>query len=268
MWNFCAGTENKLLYGLLKNNDEAIVRASVFNGNKSRKVMGTIMEMVKARSIHVPSTERLWRLVRGTRCERGSECYQYNLETKIPALMTNIALRPFGMCICQTCARILSAPILPQKGWGPSRRYLEHFAVKSGRVVGCDDRAEANRLLCQGPQLDPVTGDKIGPLVLGKEIKQIANTYPHPRDDADARKDALDKVFEKIDQEEEEEGHDERTTKLVSFHEAAEAAYDDFVHSKWLVEQNKIDAKRQEKMDKKVAKMRAVFAYVNRKRGR
>jgi hypothetical protein len=66
---------------------EIVVRSAVFGGEKTREVVDDIIDCMQDKAIHVPSTLRLLRLVNGTKCERGDQCFSYNLIKKTPEVI-------------------------------------------------------------------------------------------------------------------------------------------------------------------------------------
>lgn len=62
---------------------EIVVRSAVFGGHKTRQVVKMLVVFLEKKSIHVPSTFRLLRLVNGTKCERGDQCLSYDLISKV-----------------------------------------------------------------------------------------------------------------------------------------------------------------------------------------
>jgi hypothetical protein len=59
-----------------------VLRSAVFGGVKTKSVVKNVVLSIADKSIHVPSTLRLLRLVNGTKCERGDQCFSYNLINK------------------------------------------------------------------------------------------------------------------------------------------------------------------------------------------
>jgi hypothetical protein len=82
---------------------EIVVRSAIFSGGKIKEAIHVVMNAVKKRSIHVPSTLRLLRLVNGKRCERLDECFAHDLVKNVPATCPKSGNRPFGLMICPMC---------------------------------------------------------------------------------------------------------------------------------------------------------------------
>lgn len=234
-------------------NDEIVIRSAVFTGGKVREALGEVMEHIKNRSIHIPSTWRLFRMVNCRTCERLENCYDYNMLTKSSKDISKIAKRPFGLCICNNCAQSESASLLPF----PYRHRDDYFAAVD-RVA----RVDKTRLLCQ-PHVESSTGERAGPLILGKDISQIASTYdannPEGRNE---RTDALNKILENIDKDA-PTNQEERAERLVAIYTTAEIESYAFEHRKYQLTHDKKRAKENERNTKKLANMRAVYSKLS-----
>jgi hypothetical protein len=226
---------------------EIVVRSAVFGGGKTREALGDIMNAVQKKSIHVPSTFRLLRLVNGKKCERLEDCYAYNLVHNVSVGMncTKNSCRPFGLYICPACVKVVSANLLPPP-------YRPHFAHHD-RVADFD----RTRLLCQ-PHVEAATGEQIGSIVLGKQIKQIENSYFT----MDERKQALEQMLETIDENTtalEDNDQETRAEALLSAHETAESEHPAFLEAKRSLAQAKRDALVADKTAKKLKNVRPIY---------
>lgn len=222
---------------------EIVVRSAVFGGGKMRDAVGSVVQAIKNKSIHVPSTLRLLRLVNAKRCERGDECFAYNLIKKKPDSVAKSGKRPFGLAICQTCVKCATNNVLQNRN---------HFLHGEKRVETVDHL----RLLSQ-PHREFRTDDVVGPLILAQHVKQIESTYYHD----DERKQAFDLILGEID----EATPTEDTTRaddFVSAHEMAESQFDAFQKAKEDIIRNKQREKEAVRSVKRRESAEVIFSKV------
>jgi hypothetical protein len=221
---------------------EVVIRSAVFNGGKTWSSMSQVMDLVQKRAIQVPSTFRLLRLVNGKLCERLEDCYAYNLVTKTPEDVSRASGRPFGLCICPACVKGVSSPMIR----------VGSFALYHKRVV----KEDWSRLLCQ-PHIEASTEEPVGPLLLGKTIRQIDRSYWTKL----TQEQALDEILSKIDEKRAPE--DEARAKVfVDAYQTAVGQYDTFEAAKLQVHIDKRDAAIATRASKKLQLARPVYARI------
>lgn len=71
---------------------EIVIRSAVFNNLRkrdvrNRKIIGSVINYLTNRSIHVPSAHRMLRLLNAKSCERGDQCWGKNLSTGKPGVI-------------------------------------------------------------------------------------------------------------------------------------------------------------------------------------
>ena len=162
---------------------EAVIRAAVFGDKQSQKVVTSVMDLVQRQAIHTPSTFRLLRLLNGTRCERGTECWAGNRVTNRSSVLTTTTARPFGLCICNTCKRFVSSTNIMH--W----RQFQTF--ERDRVA-----IEQYRRVLSVPQVERATGAPVGSILLGQDLTQIQRSYQG----TDERHLAMDEIFQRFDE--------------------------------------------------------------------
>lgn len=199
---------------------EVVVRSAVFQGGNARKVIGSIMNEVEDKSIFFPSALRLLRLLNGKQCENLDECWNYNLESNKATSLARTSTRPFGLMICKECARGMSDS-LP---WN-------HFANEHG-----DGRVAFDWKIINRPFIDRF-GERHGPVVVAKQVRQIENTYKG----AEERDAALARLLGEVDGKVPDETEQLRE-KLVEAYDDAESKADAFFESKREIAVNKSKA--------------------------
>jgi len=149
-----------------------VIRSSVFAGGYPRKSMRAIIDAVTSETIFVPSLPRMLRLVRGRTCERGANCWGYNMTTG-KAETTAKVRDGIGLFLCQQCIsnELNRPPPLPQD--------ILSFVAHTGRTkrnAGRND--ESIGRLVRDVLIEDKTGDTIGPRLSLKDIKQLIHTTP------------------------------------------------------------------------------------------
>jgi hypothetical protein len=107
------------------------------------------------------------RLVNAKSCERGDECYAYNLIKKEPAALGKSPCVPFALSLCLACRQGMSTVCGKWNSWYTKNKQVCTF--------------DSNRLLCN-PQIEESTGELVGPLVLYKHVKQLESTFVYRGD--------------------------------------------------------------------------------------
>mmetsp|Transcript_22739 Transcript_22739/g.49227 ORF Transcript_22739/g.49227 Transcript_22739/m.49227 type:complete len:626 (-) Transcript_22739:318-2195(-) len=229
---------------------ETVIRSAVFNNLRkrdkgNRKTMSNIMGYISNRSIHVPSTHRMLRLLNARSCERGDRCWGKNLNTgKAMALNRNSTNRPFGLALCDKCVK-----------FGTTKVPYSHFSRFQQGV------AFHQWNLLMNPQRDPKTGDVSGPLLEVLELQQIENTYANNDD----KKSALEGIVQKALS---NDGkycpihYEEKAAAYQEIYENAEKEADDTVAAALEMDQQKYIQRRDERIAKRMTRIRSIYASV------
>lgn len=210
--------------------------------SKSRKIMEHIMDYVKARSIRMPSTLRMLRLVNAKTCENGPNCYAFNIVNGTPASLGGSTNRPFGMALCSRCLK---------GGTYAIQRYWASLAYEEPRIA----TASWNRIL-QPDACAHLTSD--GPIVRARAFLQIENTL----DTREQKKDAIKKIIDDLCGEEESEQRNEyesRAKELKKLWGEAERDADDYLAKKEEARLSVIRSKHQERVAKRLSRIRPIY---------
>ena len=183
---------------------DIVVRATVledahkWSTPPGKLVLERIIELVRKRSIHVPSPLRLLKLINAKRCERGADCFDFDLKTGLASKTDMGTYRPYGFAICGTCATDCSAR--KPRNW--HNYWSHHWSRQEDKLIHHawskvfhPDRGSD---LCIG-----VDGECLGPFLNAKHIQQICTAHRH---DIDQQKKMFAAIVEK---EYGEEGSDE-----------------------------------------------------------
>ena len=218
---FCCGVEfmsNPSFFTTLSFQADIIIRSALLGDVVSRrkeaeeeKALYVITEAVRNRSIHVPSALRLLRLLCAQRCERGANCWNYDLKSQLAStdgLANRNGSRPYGLALCKTCCSdvshyVYSLPILK----GEEKIYEYGW----------------NRLICFAKATDVLNlsnGELVGPIMDAKDITRI--TIAHTENGA--KQNAYDKLLIECYGEEGSEerfSYEEECTELVALSDKA-----------------------------------------------
>lgn len=200
------------------------------------------MHLLNENSIYTPSTERMLRLVNAIRCERGRECCSFNLVTRKAGSLIAPTTRPFGLALCLPCLQAVSTSVPHYRLW----------YMKSSRACV----HEVSRLLCC-PQVEEVTKQPIGSLVLFKDIKQIENTYVG----RDKRVEMLEKRLAEIDPTICVEDTD-RAAKFVAAFDSATDRYAGYLQAKNNVIEKKRLAKEAQRAARKIEAAKPIYKKI------
>lgn len=227
---------------------ETVIRSAVFNNLRKRdkgqrKTMSNIMGYISNRSIHVPSTHRMLRLLNAKSCERGDRCWGKNLNTgKAMALNRNSTNRPFGLALCDKCVK-----------FGTTKVPYSHFSRFQQGV------AFHNWNLLMNPCRDPKTGEVSGPLLEVLELQQIENTYAN----TDDKKSALEGIVQKAltnDGKYCPIHYEEKAAAYHEMYENAEKEADETVAAALEMDQQKYIQRRDERIAKRMTRIRSIYA--------
>lgn len=234
---------SKLLMNIVT--PEMVIRSAVFSNMKRkdvgyRKTMAEIMQHVSNRSIHLPSPHRLLRLLNAKSCERGAKCFGKNLNTGKSMTLSGSFHRTCGMALCENCIKFNTTKI----------GYNWH-----GKNVALDGW----RTLTNPYQDD--NGAWHGPLVGVLELQQIQNSYS----EREEKEKALAGFVEKALTENSNlcpSHYEEKAAAYSEIYDAAEKEADDYVEKKLKEQLQKSDECRQERIAKRLTKLRAVHAQM------
>ena len=161
---------------------DIVIRATVLEdahqhgSTPTRSILSGIVQLFRKRSIHVPSPLRLLKQVNAKRCERGANCFGFDLKKDLASNknMNSGYHKPFGFAICSACAKDCCTKLPRQWSWNHWTRQ-ERI---DGKIVfygwrGAFDPDKGSDL-CIGPN-----GERIGPIINGRHLQQIANTHPY-----------------------------------------------------------------------------------------
>ena len=219
---------------------EIVIRSAVFAGGTAQKAIANIMQLVENRSIHMPSTHRLLRLVSAKRCERGSDCTAYNLLAEHSAQLRThekVSLS-FGLAFCSKCRDMLCT----YSGY--------HTPVRSLGIVASD---HYSRTLGQA-QFEACTGDPIGPILFTPEVSRILNTYSQRDDQIEALTNVYDDVTPYA-----EKSNEEQCVALVQCHQETMDRYSALKEKKAQTRRDEIEAKRTARCAKKEENVQRVI---------
>ena len=157
--------------------------------------MELVNNLVNDRAIHVPSPIRLLRLICAKRCERGANCWEYDLKTELSASrnVESSYLRPFGFALCSKCSSDIG--VMLTSWWN-------HWARLEDKIA----KANWNQLLNPNNAADLVigpNGENIGPRFNALQVIQILATHAGDRD---KQKEAFEALIKRLYG---EEGSDE-----------------------------------------------------------
>mmetsp|Transcript_10913 Transcript_10913/g.12465 ORF Transcript_10913/g.12465 Transcript_10913/m.12465 type:complete len:499 (+) Transcript_10913:480-1976(+) len=207
------------------------------------------MEAVKNESIYIPSTFRLLRLVNGIVCERLEECCSYNLVLKKYARLDNTGNLPFGLHICNGCARSFSVPLLSSFRW----QFLKP------QVCNYDH----NRVVSQ-PFFERNTYNPIGPMIQVKHIKQIeASRFSWAMiKDKNEPKDFFEHIVGRMDFKNDKDKN-RRQIFLTAFEQAIRE-YPSFEKAKIDIKLRKLKEKEDKRVFRKLKNARLVYSKIKR----
>ncbi|KAK1737065.1 hypothetical protein QTG54_011932 [Skeletonema marinoi] len=245
---------SKLLMNIVT--PDMVIRSAVFNNMKRkdvgyRKTIAEIMQHVSSRSIHLPSPHRLLRLLNARTCERGEKCFGKNLNTGKSMTLSGTHHRTCGMALCDNCIKFNSTKIS-----------YNHFANDLGG--GDDDKpsrvAFASWRTLTNPHQDD-NGEWHGPLVGVLELQQIQNSYSEQDEKVEALSGFVQKALT------ENSNHcpshyEEKAVAYTEIYEAAEKEADDYQEKKEKEQMQKYDESRQERITKRLTKLRGVHAQM------
>mmetsp|Transcript_39506 Transcript_39506/g.95552 ORF Transcript_39506/g.95552 Transcript_39506/m.95552 type:complete len:521 (+) Transcript_39506:81-1643(+) len=198
------------------------------------------MREISNRRIRVPSTLRMLRLLNAQSCERGKECFCYNLENEKSGPLVGDIIRPYGLAICPPCLHALSSC------WGsdfPS-------SLKSGKIC----THGWSRVLCY-PQFEQVTGDAVGSMVFFRDIKQIEYSYS----DGTKRAEVLESTIQAATAQAISPEDEERLQQFTDSHTEAKSQYLEHVEAKRKMKREQQEAIVAKRAARKLELARPVF---------
>jgi len=157
---------------------------------------------ISDKSIHVPSTMRLLRLLNATTCERGDQCFEYDADTGRSCRISKQVRRSpaYGLALCDACAKISSM----------NGNHCNYYVLRRHDRL---KQVSYNWRLLTYPFVEASTGEKAGPVVTAIQYKQA-----RARSDIESR--SLDKLFESMDEVVSAEDTTRAETFLAAYDEA------------------------------------------------
>jgi hypothetical protein len=167
-------TTIKPFYNAILPRPDIVVKNAYVAGGNEQKVITEIIGYIEHKSIHMPCTMRLMRLVNAKLCERGDECFGFDLILNQPAPVNKKQSRPFGLCLCQECLKVMSVRQAKLHGWGfraPKEFLTDGIMLKPGRYP-------YYWRLIRESFTERRTGERVGPILHGRHLSQLLATYP------------------------------------------------------------------------------------------
>jgi hypothetical protein len=190
--------QSKLFLDLVTS--EMIIRAAVFEKGLPSDVISRTIKALRDKSIYVPSTLRLLRLVNGKRCERLDQCWGYNMITSTSSKVCSVWMP--GVFTCHDCAVGLSAAFNRDGAW----------ASENDQVLkGCF--GWTNKALIE-PFYDKGTGERVGPVIPLLVVKQVSRSY----NDLPERLSALSSI---INEESKRDTNADKSTRMIECYDSA-----------------------------------------------
>ena len=201
------------------------------------------MNEVRSRSIHVPSPLRLLRLLCAKRCERGANCWEYDLKAQLSgAEGVKADNRPYGLALCKTCGKDLGQKFRyweqPWRDWQDKSRICIHGWC---RVINFARAADV---------LNTCHDEQVGPIIEAKDISRISVAHTEKTEKENAYKQLLIECYG-------EEGSEERTSyeeecnELVSLFENAEVKLQIWLYNRQNEKREEARVKHDEALAKK-----------------
>jgi len=196
--------QSKYMLSFVEERADIVIRAAVIGDalssrggeNDETKTLRVIVDKVRSRSIHVPSALRLLRLLCAKRCERGSNCWGYDLKTKFSSTEgVTSGSRPFGLALCKSCGKDVGHRYWDRswRNWEGNGRICMHGWC---RFIDFDRAADV---------LTTPNGEQVGPIIEAKDINRIIVAHPKNTEGQDAYDKLLIECYG-------EEGSEERTS--------------------------------------------------------
>jgi hypothetical protein len=175
--------------------------------------MELVNNLVNDRAIHVPSPIRLLRLICAKRCERGANCWEYDLKTELSASknVENSYLRPFGFALCSKCSSDIGVTLTS---------WWNHWARLEDKIA----KANWNQLLNPNNAADLVigpNGENIGPRFNALQVLQMCATHVGDCDKQEEAFEALVKRLYGEDGSDELVAYEQTCGEFVQIYEAA-----------------------------------------------
>ncbi|CAJ1959311.1 unnamed protein product [Cylindrotheca closterium] len=218
---------------------ELVIRAAVFSGNPYTGTLDGLMCELSNRKIRVPSTLRMLRLLNAKACERGKQCFCYNLEKEESGPLPHVT-RSFGLAICHPCIQALSSC------WGTDCPY----PLQSTKLC----THGWSRVLCY-PQVEQATGDAVGPIILFRDIKQIQYSYS----DNTKREAVLASTIQSATAQAIGPDDEKRLQQFCDSHKEAKSQYQDYLEAKKRMKREMEEAIFAKRAARKLELARPVF---------
>ena len=245
---------------------DIVVRAAVIGDalssrkdSETKKTLRVLTKKVGNHSIHLPSPLRLLRLLCAKRCERGPNCFEYDLKTELSSAegvaraTYGSAALPFGLALCTTCRKDVGHNFNYYhqiwRNWdGKDRICTESWGSRVVNFNRCSD------------VLTTVKGENVGPIIEAKDICRISASHS----EATARQDAYNQLL--IDDCYGEEDGEERTSyerscnELVNLFDAADTEITTWLRNRQNEKQAEARAKHDENLAAKKENLKPILA--------
>lgn len=204
---------------------EAIVRAAVFHGGRTKNVISHLVKLLEHKAIHVPSRARLIDLITSQTCERSNRCCGYNLQTKQAYNVTKFSEVPFGLGICEPCMKASYSICILTFDDVTKYPFLSTWAwrLKNSHEHVLDPRTQQLK--------------QIGPTICHWQVQQILSTFPRGSVE-------FENAMNQLREENLPTDDDEHGERIIQVYQQAANQYDAFVENRDELAKAAMDAKR------------------------
>jgi hypothetical protein len=172
-------TTIKPFYNAVQSRPDIVVKNAYLSDGNPKRIISDVVTYIKDETIHVPSAMRLLRLVNATRCERGDECFRYNLISDQSALLSKKeqSRRPFGLSLCDSCVKAVSVRQFKlTTSW---QAVIPDEFDTEGVVMNINSDRYDCRIL-RTPINEKLTGARVGSILDGMRFSQMTVGNPLP----------------------------------------------------------------------------------------
>ena len=243
--------------------------------NPARPILTNIIKLVRRRAIHVPSALRLLKLANSKRCERGRDCFEYDLKQNLASAegVSGTHYRAYGLSLCKTCTKDCSRRSPWQwNRWNSWARTDDRIVVHSwSKII---NPARALDVVLVGPTSraadDDVDDDeeedfeRIGPIFTAMHAERICAAHPS---DEEKQKEALEAAIEGVIGEEGSdawEDFDKASLDLVELYETAESDLRAWVANRNRKKREEKNSRREDSLAKKKEKLEPIVAALGK----
>jgi len=233
---FNLAMQSKLFLNLVTS--DMVIRAAVFEKGLPGEMISRTIKSLKDKSIYVPSTLRLLRLVNGKRCERLDQCWGYNMTTSTSSKVCSVWMP--GVFTCHDCAVGLSAAFNRDGAWACDNNYV---------LKGCF--GWTNKALVE-PFYEKGTGLRVGPIVPLIVIKQVSRSY-------NSNTERLSALSSVIDEETKRDMNADKSARMIQCYEYAVGDAEAYNERR----SAEIIAKAQAQKSERLASLRSMYDMVS-----